>query len=244
MFTKIYGEVFNVIKQKPLKLWGISLLAILLTGIISGICGAAVPVVGTIVGLLISTAMTVIFLKGFRGEEIDTTMLFMCFKDWNTIKRVLLGLGWMYLWVLIWGLIPVVGPIFAIIRTYEYRLTPYILLFNPEVSVTDAIKVSREKTEGYKLQMWLADFVFAIALLVAFIILSLFAAIPFLGLIFALSLFALVVCSIIFSPLFLGLVQAAFYEEITCANARFCTDCGERLADGAAFCSKCGKPIE
>lgn len=244
MFTKIYGSVFKVIANKPVKLWGISLLSLLLSSIISGICGAAVPVIGAMLGLLISTAMTIIFLKGFRGEEIDTTMLFMCFRDWNTIKRVLLGLGWMYLWVLIWGLIPVVGPIFAIIRTYEYRLTPYILIFEPEVSVTDAIKVSREKTEGYKLQMWLADFVFTLVIFVAFILLCLFAAIPFIGFIFALSLFALVICTIIFSPLFLGLVQAAFYEEITGTNARFCPNCAERLADGDAFCHKCGQAVQ
>lgn len=244
MLMKIYGKAFTVLMKKPFKLWGISLLSILLTSVLSGLCGVAIPVLGIAVGLLISTAMTIIFLKGYRGEEIDTTMLFACFKDWKTIKRVLLGLGWMYLWIFLWSLIPIVGPIFALIRIYEYRLTPYILIFEPDVPITEVIKVSRQKTEGFKLQMWLADFVFVIMIFVAAFLLGLLSAIPFIGFIFALALFVLVIGTLMFSTLFIGLVQAAFYEEITGANARFCDACGERLADTASFCPKCGKPKE
>ena len=233
MLMKIYGQAFKVLMKKPLKLWGIVLLGLVLSGVLGGLCGFAIPGLALCVGLLIGTSMTMLFLKGYRGEEVSTPDLFICFKDWNTIKRVLLGMGWMYLWIFIWSLIPIVGPIFALVRTYEYRLTPYILVMQPEVSITDAIKISAQKTNGYKLQMFLAEFLFGLVFGLACIILAL---IPVLGLLVILIAVAL-------APLFMGLVQAAFYEEIVGSNATFCPNCGQRIAEGTSFCANCGTQI-
>ena len=244
MLMTIYGRALKVLMKKPLKLWGLSLLAIALSGVLGSLCGAAIPGLALAVGLLISTSMTMIFLRGYRGEEVHIEQLFACFQSWNVIKRVLLGLGWMMLWIFLWSLIPVVGPIFALIRTYQYRLTPYILVFEPEVPITEAIKISTEKTKGYKLQMWLADFVYVLIFGAAVLVLGLLAAIPVLGILFVLALVVLYIAFVALSPLFIGLVQAAFYEEIAGTNAKFCPECGQRLADGAAFCAKCGKSVE
>lgn len=244
MLMTIYGRAFKVLMQKPIKLWGLSLLAIFLTAVLSGLCGVAIPVLGLAVGLLISTAMTIIFLRGYRGEEVNVLQLFQCFKDWNTIKRILLGLGWAGMWILLWALIPIVGPFIALVRVYEYRLTPYILIFEPEVAITDAIKVSAQKTNGYKLQMWLADFVYVLIFFVAVIILVLLAMIPILGILFALALVVLYIGFIALAPLFAGLVQAAFYEEINSVAVRYCSNCGFKLTSAVAACPSCGKPIQ
>lgn len=243
MFMNIYKRVFAVLMKKPLKLWGISLLAVLLSGVLAGLCGVAIPVLGIGVALLISTSMMMIYLKGYRGEEVETKDLFTCFKDWQTIKRVLLGLGWMSLWIFLWSLIPVVGPVFAMIRAYEYRLTPYILVYQPEISITDAIKVSKQKTEGFKLQMFLGDIVYVLIIVAAIIVLGILCLIPILGVLFGLALAVLYIAVIALAPLFAGLVQAAFYEEITNV-AGFCGSCGQRLVPGAEFCSACGKPTK
>lgn len=241
MLMTIYGRAFKVLMKKPLKLWGISLLAIALSGVLSALCGVAIPVLGLGVAFLMSTSMTMIYLYGYRGQDVEVVQLFSCFKDWQTIKRVLLGLGWMLLWIFLWSLIPIVGPIFALVRTYEYRLTPYILVTEPEVSITDAIKVSSQRTNGYKLQMWLADFVYVLMFFVAVFVLGLLSGIPVLGVLFALALVVLYIGFIALAPLFTGLVQAAFYEEI--ANAKHCEGCGAKLAPGAEFCSACGKHV-
>lgn len=244
MLAMIYGRAFKVLMKKPLKLWGLSLLAIVLSSVLSALCGVAIPVLGIGVSLLISTAMTMIFLRGYRGEEVHVNQLFACFKDWNTIKRVLLGLGWMYLWIFLWSLIPIVGPIFALVRSYEYRLTPYILVMEPDVAITDAIKISSQKTKGYKLQMWLADFVFYIIIFLASFILGLLSAIPFLGVLFLLVLFVFTIASAALSSLFVGLVQAAFYEEITASAVRYCSGCGFKITSDVANCPNCGKPVQ
>lgn len=219
MVQTIYTRALKILMEKPFKLWGISLLAIVLSSVLSTLCGVAIPLLGIGVGLLISTAMTIIYLRGYRGEEISVVQLFELFKDWNTIKRVLLGLGWMYLWVSLWFLVPVLGPIIALIRIYQYRLVPYILVFEPEVPITKATEISTQKTEGYKLTMWLADIAYAVIFVVAVFVLSWFIPIPLIGPLFALAIFIAYIVFIALSPLFAGLVQAAFYEEIMKAKS-------------------------
>ena len=243
MVMKIYERAFKVLMKKPLKLWGISLLFSLLTSTLVGLCGFAIPVLGIAVAMLMGTSMLMIFLNGYRGEEVKVVDLFSCFKDWATIKRVVLGLAWMALWIFLWSLIPIVGPIFALIRSYEYRLTPYILVTEPDVSITEAIEISKKRTDGFKMQMFLADIAWVVALFVVFIVLGLFSAIPVLGVLFALVLVVIYLAALLFGGLFMGLVQAAFYEEIN-KEASFCAGCGAKLEDGAKFCAACGKPVE
>lgn len=263
MIMTIYKRALNVLMKKPLKLWGISLLSVVLTSVLVSLCGVAIPVLGIAVNLLLSTSMTMVYLHGYRGEEVQVLQLFDCFKDWNTIKRVVLGLAWMNLWVFLWSLIPIAGPFIAIVRSYEYRLTPYILITEPDISLTDAIKVSSQRTYGYKLKMWGADILFYVIVFVAFFILGLLCAIPVLGVLIALATVILMIVVVALSPLFMGLVQAAFYEEIRNPTipqipvggfaggqaqapqgpAAFCSSCGAPYAsEDAAFCTSCGKP--
>ncbi len=219
MIMTIYKRALGVLMQKPLKLWGISLLYAVLSPVLLGLCGFAIPGLGLAVGLLLSTSMLMVYLHGYRGEDVQVLQLFDCFKDWQTIKRVVLGLAWMMLWIFLWGLIPIVGFIFAIIRAYEYRLTPYILITEPDVPITDAIKLSKERTNGYKLKMFGAEAlailgVYVVIFVVGFIA-GMLSMIPLLGALILVA-YMLAVCVVAaLLPLFLGLVQAAFYEEIS-----------------------------
>ncbi len=250
MLKTIYTRAFNVLCKKPLKLWGISLLSGLLTFVFTILFGFALGV-SLVISVLISTSMTMIYLRGYRGEEVKAVNLFDCFKDWATIKRVLCGMGWSALWIFLWALIPVVGLVFAIIRSYEYRLVPYILVTEPDIAPTDAIKVSKERTRGYKGQMFFADILVTLIYWVVSFVIGLFAAIPYIGILFGLVGFVVNVGYVVLSPLFLGLVQAAFYEEIknpTIPNiyrtpSNFCSECGAPIADGASFCTGCGKNL-
>ena len=216
MIMAIYKRAFSVLMKKPIRLWGISLLYALLASIGTALCGIAIPIFGLAVGLLLETSMTMIFLHGYRGEDdqVKAVNLFECFRDWATIKRVLCGMGWMLLWIFLWSLIPIVGIIFGIIRTYEYRLTPYILVMEPDVKPTEAIKLSKERTKGWKGKMFGADILVVVLFYVVFLILMLLSRIPFAGFLFAIILVLFVICFIALVGLFMGLVQAAFYEEI------------------------------
>lgn len=239
MIKTIYLRAFKVLAKKPFVLWGISLLEILLSAVLGVLFGVAIGV-SMAISLLLSTSMTMIYLYGYRGQDVKCVQLFDTFQSWATIKRVLCGMAWKSLWVFLWCLIPIVGPIFGIIRAYQYRLTPYILMTEPDVAITEAIKVSTQRTKGYKGKMFGADILVYAAYIVAVIVLGLLAKIPFIGVLFSLISVLLTICFILFCPLFLGLVKAAFYEEINASH--HCPQCGATVAPGSSFCSQCGAP--
>ena len=213
MIMEIYRRAFSILMKKPVRLWGISLLGVFLSGVGSALFGI-IPGVAIAISLLLSTSLTMVYLHGYRGEEVKSVDLFECFRDWTTIKRVLCGMGWMLLWIFLWSLIPIVGIIFGIIRGYQYRLTPYILMQEPDVKPSEAIKVSKERTKGWKGKMFGADILVYVVFYVVMIILVLLTRIPVAGVLFGIITVLFVICFFILLPLFLGLVHAAFYEEI------------------------------
>lgn len=255
MIITIYKRALAVLMKKPLKLWGISLLATIMIPVLTMLCGVAIPALGLSVSLLLSTSMLMVYLHGYRGEDVQVLHLFDCFKDWATVKRVVLGLAWMLMWIFLWALIPFAGPVFALIRAYEYRLTPYILITEPDVPLTDAIKISKERTNGYKWKMFGADILFYVVIFVVFFVIGLLSAIPVVGILFSIIAAVGTIAVSALSPLFVGLVQAAFYEEITNptipqkpadaprAPGAFCPYCGTAYeSESARFCGVCGKP--
>lgn len=213
MILNIYKKAAAVLMRKPILLWGLSLLSGILSSLASIACGI-IPGLAVVVSLLLSTSMTMVYLHGYRGEKVKSAMLFECFKDWNTIKRVSCGLGWMILWLIVWCLVPIVGPIIAIVKAYGWRLTPYILVLEPNVPIMDAIKVSAKRTKGYKGKMLGADLLIYGILFVAGLVLTLLSQIPVLGILFGFANVVVSIATALFLNLFLGLVQSAFYEEI------------------------------
>ena len=213
MIGSIYKQSLAVLAKKPFRLWGISLLQIFLASAAYALFGVVVGVAVSI-GLLLETSMTLIYLNGFLGQDVKATHLFDCFRDWHTVGRVLGGMAWMLMWVVLWSLIPVVGIVFGIIKAYSYRLTPYILMREPDIKATDACKVSAERTMGFKGKMFLADILAVLAVWAAVLILSLLSAIPYLGWLFGIVNIAVIIICAACLPRFLGLVQSAFYVEI------------------------------
>jgi len=211
----VFQKAFAVLAKKPIRLWGISLLGTLLGILVTPLFGIAIPILGICVSTLLSTSMIMVYLHGYRNEEVKAAQLFDCFKDWNTIKRVLCGVAWAGLWTFLWALIPVVGIVFAIIRVYRYRFVPYIMVHEPEVSITDALAVSTERTKGHKGQMFWGDVLPYVAVGVVSLVLGLFASIPYIGILFGIIQVVFYIAVLLFLPLYLGLVRAAFYEELT-----------------------------
>ena len=241
MIRKIYENALAAVMKKPFRLWGISLLSGFLSFVGFMLFGV-IPGVALSISILLSTSMTMLFLHGYRGEEVQVSRLFECFRDWKTVKRVLCGTGWSWLWIFLWFLIPFVGPIFAVIRAYRFRLVPYILVTEPEIGILDAVKVSTERTKGWKSKMFLSELLFVLAVLVVNLVLALLAMIPYLGVLFGIVNIIFTVAVTLFGVLFLGFVKAAFYEEIR-NSVTVCPDCGGRIAPGVAFCPNCGRKL-
>ena len=212
MVTSIYKKAFAVLRQKPVTLWGISLLCGLLE-LLAFIGFGAVPVGAFIAAWALEAGMAMIYLNSYRtGLKPKSTYLFAAFKK-DRFWRVVGGLAWMELWIFLWALIPIVGIVFAVIRAYEYRFTPYILMTRDDVKATDAIKLSKQETMGYKGKMFWADMLIVLLYLAAALELLILSLIPFIGVLFRVVNTLLSIAFSLFAPLFLGIVQAAFYVE-------------------------------
>ena len=250
MLKTIYSRAFSVMLKKPVRLWAIGLLSSLLCGVANALFGI-IPGVALCLCLLISVGLIMVYLHGYRGDEVKAVQLFDAFKDGATFKRTLCGMGWMLLWIFLWALIPFAGPVFAIIRAYQYRLTPYILVQEPDVAPTEAIKLSKERTKGYCGSMFLADLLPGVAIFVVALILGLLGMIPYVGVLFVIIDVLFVIVALLLVGLFKGLVQAAYYEEISNPSMNrygeevvVCPACGKPVVKGAAFCPGCGAKIE
>ena len=213
MVSSIYKKTFSVLMKRPFRLWGISLLAEFLCLVAyAGFIG--VPAAAFCAALLLSASMSMIFLNSYRtGLEPKTTYLFASFKK-DRILRVLSGMAWMQLWIFLWSLIPIVGIVFGIIRMYEYRFVPYILMTRDDVKPTDAIKISKQETMGYKGKMFGADILLGAVYLGAFLVFTLLGEIPYLGVLFRILWVLIAIAYGLLAPLFSGIMQAAFYVEI------------------------------
>ena len=213
MISNLYQKTFSVLMKRPLRLWGITLLSsVLLVVVHIGFIG--IPAVGFCALLLLEASMSMIYLNSYRtGLEPKTSYLLAAFRK-DRIWRVLGGMAWMQLWIFLWSLIPIVGIVFGVIRAYEYAFVPYILMTRDDVRPTEAIKVSKAETMGYKGKLFGADLLLEGAYFVVILLLSLLSRIPYVGIVFTILRIVLTVAFGVLAPLFLGILHAAFYVEI------------------------------
>ena len=213
MISNLYQKTFSVLMKRPFKLWGITLLSgVLLMAVHVGFIG--IPAVGFCALLLLEASMSMIYLNSYRtGLEPKTSYLLAAFRK-DRIWRVLGGMAWMQLWIFLWSLIPIVGIVFGVIRAYEYAFVPYILMTRDDVRPTEAIKVSKAETMGYKGKLFGADLLLEGAYFVVILLLSLLSMIPYVGIVFTILRIVLTVVFGVLAPLFLGILHAAFYVEI------------------------------
>ena len=213
MVNTIYQKSFSALMKRPFRLWGIALLGSLLC-CLAGIGFAGILAVGLAVAWAIEVSQAMIFLRTYQtGEQPHTSDLFQTFTKARFL-RVVGGMAWMYLWIFLWSLIPVVGIVFGVIRMYEYRFVPYILMTRDDIKPTDALRVSKEETMGYKGKMFWADVIPVLLWLAVTLVFSLLGMIPYIGVLFRVILFLFNIFYVLFLELFYGIQHAAFYVEI------------------------------
>ena len=208
LFLESYKKALSVILKKPFTLWGLSLLSGLIV-YLSFLFTIPFFIVGIAFSWLISCGMTLVYIDGLKEREVNSDQLFAGLK--NKPMRIVGGMAWQALWLIIWGMIPIAGPFLAVWKGYQYAFVPYILITKPDVSATQALRLSKSMTNGYKLQMWLADLVIGAAVFVVYLILGILSAIPILGLLFALILFLVGIAIALFGNIFTGLYKAYFF---------------------------------
>lgn len=202
-------KALQVLKEKPFRLWGVSLLCQLLVALAAAL--GMLPIISIPIALVLNAGMAAVFLAGYRGQEVNSDALFAGFSRFFKVAG---GMGWMALWVFIWGLIPIVGPVFAVIKMYSYRFVPYIIIQDPEISATEALRLSVRKTEGFKGRLFLADFIVGLCCAGVMLVLGGLSLIPYVGVAFMIIAALVSIFFALVVPLLLGLISAAGYEEI------------------------------
>ncbi len=272
MVSWICRNVRSVLQTKPWRLWGVSLLAGLLTWL-GGIGFVGVPAVAFCLDLALTGSLALLFLEAYRGNAVESRDLFTPFRR-EQLPHLVGGMAWMSLWVFLWFLIPVAGLVLGPMKLYAYRFTPYILLTRPDVKATEAIQVSARETQGYRGKMFLVDLLIYGALILAALLLTGLAQIPWMGPLFYTLLVVVVLLAVFLIPLFTGLIRAGFYDEVQhCLedpsySARFapptppaytppaagqqppqpgtqyCPICGQPAPKAARFCNNCGTKLD
>lgn len=210
MFIQKYKQALDIILKKPIMLWGLSLLSVIITVLLT-LVTTPIFALGTAIGWLVSCGMIKVYLDGLKGKEVNSDQLFAAFN--KNALRVIGAMAWMGLWVVIWCLVPIAGPVLAIVKSYSYKFVPYIIMTRPDVTATQALRLSMEMTKGKKGQMFLADLCFFGGIFVVSFVLGLLTAIPFIGILFGLVTFVFTLAVTLFSPIFVGLYSAAFYDD-------------------------------
>lgn len=251
MISIIYRRVLNIFKAIPLKAWGLSLLGGLLSVLV--LIFGFLPIITIPVIAALEAGMASMYLAAYKGQEVSSNQLLGGFRNF---KHVAGGMCWQYLWIFLWCLIPLAGPVIAIIKSISYSFTPYILISEPFVGALDALKQSMQDTKGHKAQIFAAVILPSLAFIILSTILTVLSFIPFAGILFAVINILVSLIYGLFAPLFLGLVQAGFYEYVRKPAPSFssadsaasgenvtCCVCGQENRTNTKFCIKCGAKI-
>lgn len=95
------------------------------------------------------------YLENAKHSDVPFMTLFSAFQNgyFNIVKILLIKDIKQFLWTLLF-IIP------GIIKSYEYKMIPYILAENPEISTEEAFARSKQLTSGQKGDMFVLDLSF------------------------------------------------------------------------------------
>lgn len=124
------------------------------TGVLS-----LVPFGGIIGSLLISFPISiglVMLLMKKRATGMGSLEdMFAAYKQ--NFTNVIFVMFMRELFIVLWSLLLIIP---GIIKYYQYMMVPYIMAENPNIDYRDALQLSRQMTDGHKLDLFLLDLSF------------------------------------------------------------------------------------
>lgn len=146
------GERYN---ESSLNTNEILTSTIIKLAIITSITVIIIVIIRLIIGYAVEVGVRKFFIRSSEGDS-DMHYLLYGFKDkryLSILKTMFVRDVYLFLWTLLF-IIP------GIIKSYSYRMVPYILADNPEISGKRAIELSREMTRGQKGSIFMLDLSF------------------------------------------------------------------------------------
>lgn len=138
--------------------WGNAILGMLIYVIIMGVL-AYMDSVGKLIAFIISGPMIVGLIRFFiqfkrTQEKVPYEVLFSGFKDFKVSFLTVLLLN---ICVLLWSLLFIIP---GIIAAYSYSMALYIVAENPDITASEALRISKEMMKGYKGKLFLLELSF------------------------------------------------------------------------------------
>ena len=95
------------------------------------------------------------FIRGAQNQ-IDMNNLAYGFKN-ERYKNIVITMLWRGVLNFLWYLLLIIP---GIIKSYAYRMVPYILADNPDIGYKRAVELSEQMTDGQKMNMFVLDLSF------------------------------------------------------------------------------------
>lgn len=163
-YAAIYQQAQNIAQDPTLRILRRFVLGPMqvIWDSISDLLGGSGSILMFLLGVLILSPLEVggykFFVENERHKETQTTLShFTCaFKDRNYMN-VVLNLLCRDIFITLWSLLLVVP---GIIKSYEYRMVPYILADHPEMKRKEVFQKSKEMMYGQKWNAFILDWSF------------------------------------------------------------------------------------
>ena len=133
--------------------WGLSIAVLIVYSLISSALSATV--IGSLALGLLTVGLAAFFLDALRSEKASFESFFKGFTEYLGTK--LLSMILVSIYTALWAILLYIP---AIVKSYAYAMTPYILLDKPELSANEAITDSRMMMKGHKWELFLLDLSF------------------------------------------------------------------------------------
>jgi uncharacterized membrane protein len=104
----------------------------------------------------VTVGMTRWFIRSREEKNLSFSLCFSIFKRGSYLKTVGSVLYYMFFLMLWFMLFYIPG----IVKTYSYRMIPFILADNPRIGAKRALKLSCMMTKGHKLDIFILDLSF------------------------------------------------------------------------------------
>ena len=92
MFAEAYKRAFGVLKSKPIRLWGLSLLVGFIS-VISILFSLGFLPIGIAFVMVIQCGMTKVYLDGLKGSEVNADQIFEGCKSGKSFFRFAGGMA-------------------------------------------------------------------------------------------------------------------------------------------------------
>lgn len=116
-----------------------------------GLLGTFISILTGLMSMVLASGFVMYCMAIRRGERAEYLTLF---DGFSFVGKVILLNIVIYLFTFFWSLLFVIP---GIIAAYRYRFAMYNLCENPDLSIVEALDMSKRQTEGYKGQLFVLD---------------------------------------------------------------------------------------